>query len=93
MAGVFKREPLENQPVLTWLKELHMECYGRNLEKYPTLKVRRVHGRVRHVLCSVVTKEHRGVLWLEEKPRLSAKLLACWASRCVRVIFKIAPRA
>ena len=66
MAGVFKREPLENQPVLTWLKELHMECYGRNLEKYPTLKVRRVHGRVRHVLCSVVTKEHRGVLWLVE---------------------------
>ena len=32
-----------NQPVDSWLAELHMECYKKNLENFDTLKVSGEH--------------------------------------------------
>ena len=35
-----KREPPESPTISTWLADLHMECYKKNLENYDTIKVR-----------------------------------------------------
>ena len=37
-ANLYKRE-LDAVSVEMWLQELRMECYRRNLEDYPNLKV------------------------------------------------------
>jgi len=34
-----KTQPLENTSVSTWLAELHMECYKKNLENFDTIRV------------------------------------------------------
>lgn len=30
---------LDNLPISTWLSDLHMECYKKNLEDYDTIRV------------------------------------------------------
>lgn len=42
MAGEYRGDvQLEALPVGNWLRDLHMECYRRNLDDYPTVHVSR----------------------------------------------------
>ena len=37
--SVARVQPLKSLSISSWLAELHMECYKRNLENYDTIKV------------------------------------------------------
>ena len=47
---------VENLPISTWLSDLHMECYKKNLEDYDTIRVslpfKRQYIRVFVIVCS-----------------------------------------
>lgn len=46
-----KTQPLENTSVSTWLAELHMECYKKNLENFDTIRVSAVRLHRWSLVC------------------------------------------
>lgn len=53
MAGEFRGDvQLEALPVGNWLKDLHMECYGRHLNGYPTVHVSRHYNTCKMYMYS-----------------------------------------